>query len=190
SFKMASNLTRILSRSSPVFRSVYLTGSRNYSESDTYIPKIERPGLSAERTNIPDVVDSKPVHDGLLEIDPSKVVDISVLSGVPEEHITTRHVRIFTPARNAMQSGTYNTRKWRIEFETRERWENPLMGWTSTGDPLSNVHVDFSSKEDAIAFCEKNSWEYSVEEKRQPKLKMKSYGDNFSWSKRCRVSTK
>lgn len=55
-----------------------------------------------------------------------------MLSGVPEEHIKTRMVRICVPARNAMQSGSFNTRNWRIEFETRERWENPLMGWTST----------------------------------------------------------
>lgn len=59
-------------------------------------------------------------------------MDISSLSGVPEEHIKTRTVRIFVPARNAMQSGTYGLRRWKIEFDVRERWENPLMGWIST----------------------------------------------------------
>jgi hypothetical protein len=58
--------------------------------------------------------------------------DISALSGVPEEHIKTRHVRIYSPARNATQSGNFGTRRWRMEFDTRERWENPLMGWSST----------------------------------------------------------
>ncbi|KAL3867344.1 hypothetical protein ACJMK2_044553 [Sinanodonta woodiana] len=82
--------------------------------------------------------------------------DITSLSGVPEEHIKTRMVRICVPARNPMQSGTFNTKNWRIEFETRERWENPLMGWTSTADPLSNMIVNFSSKEAAVEFCEKN----------------------------------
>ncbi|CAG5132780.1 unnamed protein product [Candidula unifasciata] len=118
-------------------------------------------------------------------------IDITPLSGVPEEHIKTRIVRIFVPARNAMQSGTYNTRRWRMEFDQRERWENPLIGWISTGDPLSNSEVDFKSKEDAIAFCEKNGWEWIVEEpKRAEKLIRKSYGENFSWSARTRVSTK
>ena len=28
---------------------------------------------------------------------------------------------------------------WRIEFETESKWENPLMGWTSTADSLENV---------------------------------------------------
>lgn len=31
-----------------------------------------------------------------------------------------------------MQSGTNNIGHWEMEFETRERWENPLMGWSST----------------------------------------------------------
>lgn len=58
--------------------------------------------------------------------------DISMLSGVPEEHIKNRRVRIYIPPKNVMQSGTNNISGWQIEFDTRERWENPLMGWTST----------------------------------------------------------
>lgn len=54
-----------------------------------------------------------------------------MLSGVPEEQLKTRHVRIFLPAKNAMQSGTYKINRWKLEFDTRERWENPLMGWTA-----------------------------------------------------------
>ncbi|CAH6787665.1 Ndufs4 [Phodopus roborovskii] len=90
-------------------------------------------------------------------------LDITTLTGVPEEHTKTRKVRIFVPARNNMQSGVNNTKKWKLEFDTRERWENPLMGWAST---------------------------YDVEEKKVPKPKSKSYGANFSWNKRTRVSTK
>uniref|UniRef100_A0A8I5NZK0 NADH dehydrogenase [ubiquinone] iron-sulfur protein 4, mitochondrial n=1 Tax=Papio anubis TaxID=9555 RepID=A0A8I5NZK0_PAPAN len=59
-------------------------------------------------------------------------LDVTTLTGVPEEHIKTRKVRIFVPARNNMQSGVNNTKKWKMEFDTRERWENPLMGWAST----------------------------------------------------------
>uniref|UniRef100_A0A6P8PY71 NADH dehydrogenase [ubiquinone] iron-sulfur protein 4, mitochondrial n=1 Tax=Geotrypetes seraphini TaxID=260995 RepID=A0A6P8PY71_GEOSA len=117
-------------------------------------------------------------------------LDITSLTGVPEEHIKTRKVHIFVPTRNAMQAGVNNTKKWKMEFDTRERWENPLMGWASTADPLSNMVLNFSCKEDAIAFAEKNGWAYEVEEKRIPKPKVKSYGANFSWSKRTRVSTK
>lgn len=58
--------------------------------------------------------------------------DLSSISGVPEEHIRSRRVRIHIPTKNAMQSGTNNIHNWEIEFDTRERWENPLMGWSST----------------------------------------------------------
>lgn len=116
--------------------------------------------------------------------------DISCLTGVPEEHIKTRRVKIYVPAKNAMQSGVFGTRRWKIDFDTRERWENPLMGWTSSADPLSNMAVEFKSPEDAMEFCEKNGWEYYLEEKKEPKFKPKSYGANFSWNKKTRVSTK
>ena len=58
-------------------------------------------------------------------------VDISSITGVPEEHIKGRLVKISIPSKNAMQSGTNNIQYWKIDFDTRERWENPLMGWCS-----------------------------------------------------------
>lgn len=48
----------------------------------------------------------------------------------------------------------------------------------------------FASKEDAIAFCEKNKWVFEIEETQDRKIIPKSYGSNFSWNKRSRVSTK
>uniref|UniRef100_H0W2T6 NADH dehydrogenase [ubiquinone] iron-sulfur protein 4, mitochondrial n=1 Tax=Cavia porcellus TaxID=10141 RepID=H0W2T6_CAVPO len=115
-------------------------------------------------------------------------LDITTLTGIPEEHIKTGKVRIFVPARNSMQSGVNNTKKWKMEFDTREQWENPLMGWASTVDPLSNMVLTFSTKEDAVAFAEKNGWSCDVEEMKVPKPKPKSYGANFFWNKRTRVS--
>ena len=50
-----------------------------------------------------------------------------------------------------------------MEFDTRERWENNLMGWSSTADPLSNTNIDFADKEEAVAFADKNGWAYMLE---------------------------
>ena len=58
-------------------------------------------------------------------------MSVNSISGVPEELKRTRVVRIYKPARNAMQSGTNNINHWNLEFDTQERWENPLMGWAS-----------------------------------------------------------
>ncbi|XP_032136890.1 NADH dehydrogenase [ubiquinone] iron-sulfur protein 4, mitochondrial isoform X2 [Sapajus apella] len=71
-------------------------------------------------------------------------LDITTLTGVPEEHVKTRKARIFVPARNNMQSGVNNTKKWKMEFDTRERWENPLMGWAST-----KRHISLCSRDSA-----------------------------------------
>lgn len=44
---------------------------------------------------------------------------------------------------------------WKIAHENQGKWVNPLIGWTSTADPLENVgnQLYFSSKEDAIKFA-------------------------------------
>lgn len=116
--------------------------------------------------------------------------DLKVINGVPEEHVNTRRVRICKPSKNAMQSGTENTHLWRLDFEDRERWENPLMGWTSTGDPLSNLNVWFATAEEAAEYCDQNGWHYEIEEPMPRRNLKKVYADNFSWNKRTRVGTK
>ncbi|KAK0082208.1 hypothetical protein PV325_010881 [Microctonus aethiopoides] len=116
--------------------------------------------------------------------------DVSALSGVPDEHIKTRTVRIYQPAKNAMQSGTNNINFWQMDFDTRERWENQLMGWSSSGDPMSNMKVEFTTKEEAIEHCKKMKWNYYVQEPNVDDPKPRSYGANFSWNKRTRVTTK
>ena len=57
-------------------------------------------------------------------------VPVCELSGIPKEQLL-RVANIYKPSANAMQSGTDNTHYWCIAFDTQERWENPLMGWTS-----------------------------------------------------------
>lgn len=57
---------------------------------------------------------------------------MSSVTGVPEEHVKDRVVKISKITKNVMQSGTDNTHNWIMQFDNRQRWENPLMGWTST----------------------------------------------------------
>lgn len=45
------------------------------------------------------------------------------------------------------------------------RWENPLMGWTSTGDPYANVGdsaLSFDSEDAAKSFADRHGWDYTV----------------------------
>ncbi|ESR39348.1 NADH dehydrogenase iron-sulfur protein 4 [Citrus sinensis] len=118
--------------------------------------------------------------DALVEVKPG---EIGMVSGIPEEHLR-RRVVIYTPARTATQQGSGKLGRWKINFMSTQKWENPLMGWTSTGDPYANVGdagLSFDSKEAAREFAERHGWEYVVRKPHRPLLKVKSYADNFKW---------
>ncbi|KAI3760967.1 hypothetical protein L1987_51371 [Smallanthus sonchifolius] len=109
--------------------------------------------------------------------------EIGIVSGIPEEHLK-RRVLIYSPARTASQQGAGKVGKWKINFMSTQKWENPLMGWTSTGDPYANVGdsaLSFSSEADAKAFAERHGWDYTVKKHQTPLLKAKAYADNFKW---------
>ena len=54
-----------------------------------------------------------------------------------------------------MQSGRGKSYKWVLEFETRDPTRNPLMGWESSNDTLSELNLEFSTKELAIEYAKK-----------------------------------
>jgi len=68
------------------------------------------------------------------------------------------------------QSPLNKESKWVISFqdmgETGECWNNPLMGWVSSSDPMANnmrLQMDFDNAEDARYFAEKRGWKYMIE---------------------------
>ena len=92
--------------------------------------------------------------------------------------------RILRPTKNAMQSGTAETRKWVLEYEPASRREpDPLMGWASARDTLNQVRLRFATLEEAVAFAQKRGLEYSIIEPHQRTLKAKSYADNFRYDR-------
>lgn len=55
---------------------------------------------------------------------------------------------------------------------------------------MSNIKVNFDTKDEAIQHCKKMGWQYSVQKPPEGQPKQRSYGTNFSWDKRTRVTTK
>ena len=53
------------------------------------------------------------------------------------------------------------------------------MGWTSSTDMKSQIKLRFDSREEAIAYAERNGVPYRVEEPRAATRKVVSYSDNF-----------
>lgn len=89
-------------------------------------------------------------------------------------------VRIYQPAKTAMSSGRAKTHVWVLEYEIETpRRPEPLMGWTSAGDTLNQVKLSFPSREDAVAFAEKNGWSYGVQDPHERRVRPRNYADNF-----------
>ncbi len=78
-----------------------------------------------------------------------------------------------------MQSAEGNTRNWLLEFDTLNTGINPLMGWESSKDTMSEVKLEFLTKEQAINYAKKNNIDYYIIEPQKRKIIKKSYSDNF-----------
>ena len=93
--------------------------------------------------------------------------------------------RIYQPAKNAMQSGKARTKAWLLEYEPASpRAIDPLMGWTSSADMLSQVQLEFDSKEEAVAYAEARAIAFDLFEPHRPIAKPKAYADNFRYDRK------
>jgi len=90
-----------------------------------------------------------------------------------------RRAKIYKPSKTAMQSGKRNTKRWILEFDTSNKGINPLTGWETSKDTMSEVKLDFLSKEEATNYAKKNNIDYYIVEPQKQKIIKKSYTDNF-----------
>ncbi|PPQ91698.1 hypothetical protein CVT25_012911 [Psilocybe cyanescens] len=145
------------------------------------IPQLSR-GVTTEAA--PTVVRKDEEKSGLgdIAVQPTRDVLVAdVISGAPRE-LHHRSVRIYQPTRNTMQSGSGKSERWRIDFDTLAgagRWENPLMGWASSGDYMQGTRMTFKSKEDAMHFAEKQGWDYYVQHATVKRIPPKNYAENY-----------
>jgi len=80
------------------------------------------------------------------------------------------------------QSGENEKKPWRLRFDAESPRElDPLMGWTSSSDMRSQVKLRFTTKEEAIAYAEREGLAYRVEEPKPNNAwrRIQSYADNF-----------
>ena len=89
-------------------------------------------------------------------------------------------IKIYKPAKTAMQSGLGKTKKWLAEYISEvDTVKDSLMGWNSSLDTQSQIKVFFNTKEQAIAWAKKNNYQFYVEKPKVKKIKPKSYSSNF-----------
>ncbi len=93
-------------------------------------------------------------------------------------------VKIYQPAKNAMQSGTGNSKKWVMEFEPVSAVQaEELMGWIGGGNTRNQLRMRFATKEDAIRFAERKGMSYQVIEPHKRRVRPKNYADNFAFDR-------
>lgn len=88
--------------------------------------------------------------------------------------------RISELERKTTQSGKANTGSWLLEFEREVAMRpDPLTGWNGSGDTNPQVRMNFSTKEAAIAYCEKHGLSYHLIPAPPVRMKIQAYADNF-----------
>jgi len=93
--------------------------------------------------------------------------------------------RIYKPAKTATQSGRARTRQWVLDYEPEQpRTADPLMGWTSSGDMRQQLRLQFASREEAAAYCERHGIPYRVAEAHELSRRTMAYTDNFAYRRR------
>ena len=90
-----------------------------------------------------------------------------------------KKAKIYKPSKTAMQSGFRKTKNWLLEFDSINTGVSPLMGWESSKDMMSEVKLEFSTKEQAINYAKKNNINFYLIEPKKTKLVIKAYADNF-----------
>ena len=91
-----------------------------------------------------------------------------------------KKAKIYKPSKTAMQSGLKKNNKWILEYITMQTGINPLMGWESSTDTLSELRLEFSTKDLAIEYAKKNKVQFEIIESKNRKIIKKSYSDNFT----------
>jgi len=94
------------------------------------------------------------------------------------------HVRIYRPSKTATQSGIANVRRWLLEYAPVEpRRQDPLMGWTSSGDTRQQLRLYFDSEAEAIAYARRSGLSYEIIEPHEKTVRPKAYADNFRYDR-------
>jgi hypothetical protein len=93
--------------------------------------------------------------------------------------------RIYKPTRTAMQSGPARTKEWVLEYDPETAREiDPLMGWTSSKDMRSQLKLAFATRDEAVAYAQRNGIAYRLVESKPRAAVRKSYSDNFRFGRK------
>ena len=95
----------------------------------------------------------------------------------------TARARIYQNPKSSMQSGA-GSREWVLDYAPAEkRRADPLMGWIGSADTQAQVSLTFASREEAIAYADRERIPFDAELPHARRFKPKSYSDNFKFGR-------
>ncbi len=144
---------------------------------------IDPHAVYAVTTPLPDPVlpDNK---SEVAALDPAYRNQIPLNPDGTEKWVVIRQVQSKWPVQSPLSKEV----PWIISFqdlgELGETWENPLMGWVSSADPMANnmqLQMSFDTAENAKYFAEKRGWKFIIEAPiiRKPRNDNAQYQDVF-----------
>lgn len=92
--------------------------------------------------------------------------------------------KIYKPASSAMTSGR-GKQNWLLEFDKSLSSNiDPLTGTKRSKDALSQVTLEFKSRDEAINYAKSNNIPHRVIERERINRIKRSYADNFSYDRK------
>jgi len=81
-----------------------------------------------------------------------------------------------------MQSGYGKNDFWLLEYmPEKQKYVDPLMGWTGSKDMHQQLKLKFDSAEEAAQYAKTNNIPYEIQEPKPRKQIRKSYAENFAY---------
>ena len=93
--------------------------------------------------------------------------------------------RIYKPSRHTMQIGRAKMKNWVLDYcpsgsPMDKRSLDPLMSWTSTTQTHTQIHLNFLTRKDAVAYAKTHDIPYTIIPEQPLKQTIKSYANNFA----------
>lgn len=115
-------------------------------------------------TQVPDPVLPENMEE-VAALDPAYKNQIPLTPEGTEKWVVIKQEQAKWPGQSPLEKEAQWVISFQDEGETAETWDNPLMGWVSSADPMASnmrLQMSFDNAADAKYFAEKRGWKFTI----------------------------